>query len=74
MLTAEDIGRRLATLSEQEVEPALVGVTVSPKTVREQTRRPVRTLPNPDACRVLEHMLGILSGSVLARREVRLAV
>jgi hypothetical protein len=74
VLTAEDIGCRLGTLSQQVVEPALVGVAVSPKTVREQARRPVSTLPNPDVCRVLEHMLGIMSGSFLARRVVRLAV
>lgn len=51
--------RAARELAEREQEPGIAKVTVSPRTFERWHRGQVRSMPRPDASRVLEHMFGL---------------
>jgi len=50
--------RAAAELAAAEREPALARITVSRRQFERWYSGKVKTVPHPDACRVLEHMFG----------------
>lgn len=58
--------RAAGELAEQQDEPELAKVSVSPRQFERWYSGKVRTTPHPDACRVLEFMFGLPVAGLLA--------
>jgi hypothetical protein len=63
---AAQFGRAARELAEQQGEPGIARVTVSPRQFERWYAGKVKTLPHPDACRVLEHMFANPVSELLA--------
>lgn len=58
--------RAAKSLAQREGEPALAGVLISQRQLDRWYGGDIKTLPRPDACRVLEHMFGRPVSELLA--------
>jgi hypothetical protein len=63
---AAQFRRAAKALAEQQDEPDLAKVTLSPRQFERWYAGKVKTMPHPDSCRVLEHMFGYPVSQLLA--------
>jgi hypothetical protein len=63
---AAQFRRAASELADQQGDPALRAVTISPRQFERWYGGAVKTLPYPDSCRVLEHMFGYPVHQLLA--------
>jgi len=64
---AAQFGRAARELAEQQGEPDIAQVTVSPRQFERWYSGKVKTVPHPDSCRVLEYMFGYPVNQLLMR-------